>query len=294
MAKRSRKKNNNLGRIILFIALIICFGISIFSNSRVILAMNSSKKLQNKIQTISSNNDILSQENTKLQQAIEGKKSEYEAAMANMKVAYLTFDDGPSDNTMQLLNVLDKYKVKATFFVTYKEGYDEEYKEIVKRGHVLANHTYSHDYSKIYSSPDVFIKEVTDLDAKLKEITGVEPSKILRFPGGSNNDLSSTYSGSNFMKSLASRLNDMGYTFFDWNVDSTDASTGTQAKSVIVHRVLSDSPYVKHANILMHDTNMKYTTLEAMPEIIEGLSSKGYMFDVLSHDSHPVQFIQTN
>jgi peptidoglycan/xylan/chitin deacetylase (PgdA/CDA1 family) len=275
--------------IIAIIALFLCFSISTLSITKMFLAYNKQSSLQKELSSISASNDYLVLENNKFEKEISEKQSTYDKSMSNKKVAHLTFDDGPSDNTLKLLDVLDKYNAKATFFVVYKEGFDNVYKEIVNRGHVLANHTYSHNYKKIYSSAEAFINDVETLDNKLKEITGKEPSKILRFPGGSNMGYMNGHD--DISQSIFKALKDRGYTYFDWNVDSSDATKMTLDKESIVKSVLDGSSNVNTANILMHDTNAKYTTLEAMPKILEGLKAQGYVFMPLNHDSAAIRFV---
>lgn len=294
MRKTRSKPNATLiiGKIIFLCAVLISITIFAVAQTRIILAKSENMKLQSSIQEMEKSIETLSLENSNLENELVDKTALYQDKLKNVKIAYLTFDDGPSGNTKKILDTLDRYNVKATFFVNYKEGRDEDYKDISKRGHVLANHTYSHIYSKVYSSKENFINDVTKLDDKLKSITGKEPSKILRFPGGSNNTISHNYGGSpKFMYELAKELKGMGYTFYDWNIDSTDASTFRQEKQIIVNRVLQDCQFVKHANILMHDLDHKDTTAEALPEIIEGLKAQGYVFDVLTHESPSTQFI---
>jgi peptidoglycan/xylan/chitin deacetylase (PgdA/CDA1 family) len=291
---KSSKRNNRRTRkspilnIIIIVTLCLCFLISIFSIMKMALAYSRQSYLLKEFNSISSSNDSILSENAKLEKEISEKQSTYNEAISNKKIAHLTFDDGPSDNTLKLLDVLDKYNAKATFFVVYKEGYDNIYKEIVNRGHVLANHTYSHNYKKIYSSSEAFINDVEALDNKLKGITGKEPSKILRFPGGSNTEYMNKHG--NMSQSFLKALEDHGYTYFDWNVDSSDATKVTADKKTIVKSVLEGSSNVNTANILMHDTNLKYTTLEAMPEILEGLKTQGYVFRPLIHDSAAIRF----
>ena len=275
--------------IIAIIALFLCFSISTLSITKMFLAYNKQSSLQKELSSISASNDSLVLENNKLEKEISERQSTYDKSMSNKKVAHLTFDDGPSDNTLKLLDVLDKYNAKATFFVVYKEGFDNVYKEIVNRGHVLANHTYSHNYKKIYSSAEAFIEDVETLDNKLKKITGKDPSKILRFPGGSNMGYMNGHD--DISQSIFKALENRGYTYFDWNVDSSDATKMTLDKESIVKSVLDGSSNVNTANILMHDTDAKYTTLEAMPEILEGLKAQGYVFMPLNHDSAAIRFL---
>ncbi|HAG43088.1 MAG TPA: polysaccharide deacetylase [Clostridium sp.] len=283
----------NIKKILLLSFILLTLSITIFSQVRVIMAVSQNKRLHNKIEEIKVSKETLTKENENLQIEVQNKQKNYEQALSKVKIAYLTFDDGPSNHTKNILDTLDKYGIKATFFVNHKDGMDDLYKEIINRGHVLANHTSSHNYSKVYRTKESFVEDVQKLDNELKRITGKEPSKILRFPGGSNNTISLNYNhGENFMKELAQHMTDLGYTFYDWNVDSMDAATFRQDKNVIVNRVLEDAKYVKHANILMHDLDPKDTTPEALPEIIEGLKAQGFIFESLNHESPKAQFTE--
>ena len=102
---------------------------------------------------------------------------------------YLTFDDGPSANTDQILDILDEYGVKATFFVVGKEGYNDQYRRIVEEGHTLGMHSYSHVYRDIYESVEAYGQDLEKLHTYLYELTGVD-SRIVRLPGGSSNTVS--------------------------------------------------------------------------------------------------------
>jgi peptidoglycan-N-acetylglucosamine deacetylase len=208
------------------------------------------------------------------------------------KTAYLTIDDGPSKNTMKILEVLSNHNVKATFFVNGKEGsyYENLYREIVKGGHTLGNHTYSHDYSYIYSSVDNFMKDYAKLDSYLYRITGVKP-EIMRFPGGSNNQSSWQYSGKTFMKEkLIPAVLNKGYIYFDWNVSTGDTAASTVPTQTIINNVKNQLGNKNYAIILMHDLNSKTTTPEALPEIIRYLKEKGYELKTLDMNSPPHRF----
>lgn len=221
---------------------------------------------------------------------INDKKNIYKNKMQNEKIAYLTFDDGPSSNTLNILEILKENNVKATFFVNGHESLKHLYKKIVEAGNVLANHTYSHDYRKVYTSPDNFINDIKKLDNFIKETTGQEPSHVIRFPGGSNNTISHRYGGRGIMPLVIDRVNKEGYTYFDWNVDSTDASRFRQTKERIINSVINEAKYQHHAVILMHDLAPKTTTVQALPEIIKILKNQGFTFDVLSKNSPTTHF----
>lgn len=213
-------------------------------------------------------------------------KSEEEA---NLKVAYLTFDDGPSGNTIKILDILKEKNIPATFFVVGNQEMKSTYKRIVDEGHALGNHTYGHDYGGIYKSTDTFFADVEKLNDLLEEATG-QRSKLIRFPGGSNNTVSRHAGGKGIMDIMTDAVIDEGYRYFDWNVDSLDASKGKQDKDVIVKSVLSGANHTNKAVILMHDAAAKTTTVDALPEIIDGLKKKGFIFRSLDMDSPKTQF----
>lgn len=207
------------------------------------------------------------------------------------KTVYLTFDDGPSKNTPQILDILKQYKAKATFFVIANntELGKSMYKRIVDEGGVIGNHTYSHDYATVYASIDAYISQTNKLNDLIYQAAGVRPD-IIRFPGGSNNHVSWQYSGKDFMPKLTDRMLKEGYQYFDWNVDSTDADAVTQNKDTIINTVMSEVSNKKAAIILFHDSNQKTTTVEALPIILERLTQMGYKFGILSKDSYSVHF----
>lgn len=207
----------------------------------------------------------------------------------NLKIAYLTFDDGPSGNTIKILDILKQKQVPATFFVVGNKEMKHIYKRIVDEGHVLGNHTYGHDYGKIYKSPETFFADVDKLNDLLEEVTG-QRSKILRFPGGSNNTVSRHAGGSGIMNVMIDAVLEEGYRYFDWNVDSQDAAKAKQSKDVIVRSVLNGANQTNKAVILMHDAPAKTTTVDALPEIIDGLVQKGFTFRGLDMNSPEVQF----
>ena len=293
--KHSKRRKKNSVRIL--IVKIFIFTLCILSLvgavvSQVTLASSESKSslLLQQISQIRKVNENLKSQNKNLQSAIEKNETLYKEKLANAKIAYLTFDDGPSNNTSEILKLLKQYDIKATFFVNGHADFRSLYKQISDDGHVLANHTYSHEYRNIYAKADNFKEDVKKLDVFLTEITGKEPNYILRYPGGSNNTIGSQYGGMDIMNTVIKEMSQEGYAYFDWNVDSSDASTFRQDKDKIVQAVLTQSSEQKHAIILMHDTDPKTTTVQALPEIIEGLKSQGFIFDVLSKDTYAPQF----
>ncbi|MBU3188475.1 polysaccharide deacetylase [Clostridium bowmanii] len=288
--KKKRPLGLLLVKIFIFTLCISSLVQAAVGQATVVRGENESTLLLQQISQIRSHNKKLKLENKNLQSGIIKKEASYKEKMANTKIAYLTFDDGPSENTVEILRILKQYDVKATFFVNGHPNYSYLYKQISDEGHLLANHTYSHEYKDIYNSPDNFKNDTEKLDRYLTSVTGKEPNYILRFPGGSNNTISNNFGGNEIMTSVIKEMNASGYKYFDWNVDSTDASTYCQDRNKIVQAVLSESSQTKHAIILMHDLAPKITTVQALPEIIEGLKNQGFIFDVLSKKAYAPQF----
>ena len=202
---------------------------------------------------------------------------------AGDKIVYLTFDDGPSANMGKILDILDEYDVKATFFVT---GNNAKYRKYITKaynqGHAIGLHSYTHNYASIYASKSAFYSDLKKISNLVKSLTG-KRSYLLRFPGGSSNTVSRHYC-SGIMSTLTKSVQADGYTYFDWNVDSTDASGNNIATSTLVANATTTS--YKKVNILMHSTDAKDTTVEALPKIIKYYKSKGYVFQALSTSSY--------
>lgn len=241
--------------------------------------------------------ETLLQEKEELLKEVENlKKQSLQGGKKSKKIAYLTFDDGPSANTKKILDTLQAEDVKATFFVIGQGLKNEDKQALIKRigeeGHQLGNHTYTHNYSYIYSSKDAFLKELNQLEEEIKKLTGTKMTMV-RFPGGSNNKLYKKYnkSGENVMAQIKEELKQKGYVYVDWNVDSMDAKTKElKSKEAITKAVVSQAVKQDQAVILMHDAQAKTTTAEALPEIIRQLKEKGYEFDILTPNSTQVQF----
>jgi len=220
----------------------------------------------------------------------EGAETSNEEATSvpAVRKVYLTFDDGPSDRTRQILDILDEYHVKATFFVVGKtdDTYRQLYQEIVDRGHLLGMHSYSHKYSNIYSSPEAFEADLEQIQQLLLEETGIE-SKVYRFPGGSSNTVSRT-DIQTFIKMLSER----GIVYYDWNVSAGDAQSGYRSKDQIVRNVVSGVAAQEHSIVLMHDANDKGQTVDALPEIIEQiLAMDDVSFSVIDEDTPNIQHV---
>lgn len=184
--------------------------------------------------------------------------------LLGIRKVYLTFDDGPSRNTEKILDILDEYDVKATFFVVGagKETFSDTYREILDRGHTLGMHSFTHVYKDIYSSRESFIEDLNLIMDYIHEKTGTYP-EYFRFPGGSSTGL-----GNAKMSELTSYLDEIGIEWFDWNISSGDA-TGRLNADQIYKNTTSRIEEYSDAFVLFHDSADKASTVEALPKIIE-------------------------
>lgn len=211
-------------------------------------------------------------------------------------VIYLTFDDGPSTTvTPKILKTLEKYDVPATFFVI---GYDKDpskiksMKRALKDGCTIGIHGMSHDYSKIYTSVPDFMDNITSLDEQLKTDLDYE-AFAMRFPGGSSNTISKEYS-KGIMGKLVKEVQKEGYMYSDWNVDSTDASGNNIPAKTLIKSVKNNCSKNTYNVILMHDSDAKETTAEALPEIIRWGKKEGYKFKAMTIDSPTIHHTVNN
>lgn len=198
------------------------------------------------------------------------------------KVVYMTFDDGPSENTDKILKILKKYDAKATFFVTgNNQKYNKSIKKAADQGNTIALHTYTHDYANVYSSTTAYFEDLQKVSDMVKQITGKAP-KYIRFPGGSSNTISAQYS-QGIMTKLDSLVHEKGYEYFDWNCSSGDAASNTVPAQDIVRNATSCD--YEQIMILFHDSSPKTTTVEALPEIIKSYKERGYVFKGICDDT---------
>ncbi len=203
------------------------------------------------------------------------------ATSIDSKVCYLTFDDGPSENTRAVLDILARYHIKATFFVT-NDGSDDIIGRIYNEGHTIGLHTATHNYAQIYSSTDAYFNDLQMVSDRVERITG-QKVNLLRFPGGSSNMVSQITPG--IMTDLVGQVSQKGYSYFDWNVDSSDASGSNRRPDVIIRTILKGAANKNTICVLMHDSSAKVTTVQALSGIIEGLAAQGFTFGRLSTDS---------
>lgn len=298
---KKKKKKKGLVYGLLFIAVV--FSISIFAYGKflkkdnvVVSAANVPKSTESKQEATDKSkketqetakntaNSTVNQNENKNEasgkSSDNSQKNNEQAAFVNpynkdgKKVAYLTFDDGPSTNTPEILDTLKKYNIKATFFVIGKMA--NANKEMLKRekaeGHAIGNHTYSHDYKYIYGNTKNFLDDLNEGNKAISSILDGYTTKIIRFPGGSFGNSRAPY------RQAAEKA---GYHYVDWNALNGDAEGVLLPVDKLITRLKSTVGNQEHVVVLMHDAPGKTTTVQALPEIIEYLKNQGYEFRTL-------------
>jgi len=214
-----------------------------------------------------------------------------EAVKDGIKTCYLTFDDGPSENTKKILDILDRYHIKATFFVTGTSPEHFKYiKEAHQKGHVIGLHTFSHDYEKIYSSLSAYIQDLNQIKEVVYQQTGTD-TKYIRFPGGSSNLVSKKYN-IGIMKRLTHKVIDLGYQYYDWTSINGD---GENIKTVqgLKKKAIEEIEGKEDIMFLMHDSKSCDNTVKVRPSILDYLIKNGYQFETIHQNSptfhHTVQ-----
>lgn len=208
-------------------------------------------------------------------------KTEYTGAYQGVqgdKVAYLTFDDGPTANvTPKILDVLREKDVKATFFVLGKMmlANPDVAQRVVSEGHIIANHSFSHDYKTLYSTEESFAEEIKRAEEIIINTVGEEGyTKVFRFPGGSFNKDAK----------FKEKLNDIGYVYVDWNALNGDAEGHNVSVSKQIQNITETTRGKNSIVVLMHDAATKQTTADALGTIIDVLRENGYTFKTLKRD----------
>ena len=196
---------------------------------------------------------------------------------------YLTFDDGPSQNTLQILSILDKYNIKATFFMCGSETEEGKaiMKKVAEKGHTIGVHSYSHDYEVIYKDMNSFLDDFNKTYNLIYDATGVKPD-IFRFAGGSINNYNRL-----IYKQIISEMTRRGFTYYDWNVSGEDANANATWTS-IYRNVLNGVDGKGNAIVLLHDT--KERTVYVVEDLIQQLLKDGYQFEPLTNEVEPFNF----
>ena len=193
----------------------------------------------------------------------------------------LTFDDGPSKTTPDVLAALKDAGVHATFFVV-ATGYNEKYLPLLTEasaaGHQIALHSASHEYSDIYRSSEAYWADIGLLKERIAPYVDAESIRYLRFPGGSTNTVSRRYGGKGLMKQLKAEVEQKGWQWVDWNVCAEDAVGGHPSADTIYRNVVRETGEQTHCIVLMHDSATTRTTAEALPDIIRWYADQGFTF----------------
>ena len=194
------------------------------------------------------------------------------------KVAYLTFDDGPSNNTHQILDILKQYNIKATFFVlgSQVEIFPETTNRIYNEGHYIANHGYSHKYSNIYQSPEQVLNEFNQCNQIVANTINIPEynSHLFRFPGGS---VGGKYA--EIKKQAITLLEQNEILYINWNSLTGDSEKANPSEEYIMNNLQKTSEGKNNLVVLMHDAQAKHITVETLPKVIEYLILQGYEFD---------------
>ncbi|MEG2038225.1 MAG: polysaccharide deacetylase family protein [Oscillospiraceae bacterium] len=210
----------------------------------------------------------------------------YNPSPMEPETVYLTFDDGPSKNTDELMKILARYDVKATFFVLGKNNeYISKVKDLNECGHTVAPHTYSHNYEQIYAWTDSYIKDFNQIFELIQE-NGGGKSSIFRFPGGSKNSTVAPWA----RVAIIDEMNRRGFTYYDWNIVSGDDTPVVLAPEVLYQNVIKQEKGKESLVILFHDSDLYTTTPKAVELVIKHYLEKGWKFAPLTKDVAPIQF----
>ena len=243
---------------------------------------------------ISSGEALMSNPNVDVDQltGADGSQPEEEAQVQDemtgqQKRVYLTFDDGPSIYTGQILDILKANDIKATFFVIAREdeSYWPYYTRILEEGHTLGMHSYTHDYNQVYASLDSFETDVNSLSQFLYDRTGEYPT-IYRFPGGSSNTVCNVP-----MEECIAYLNEQGITYYDWNALNGDAVSSELPPEKLVENIMNSVRQNNTSIVLMHDMQSRHTTVESLQPLIDTLKDEGYEILPIDENTPLIQHI---
>ncbi len=246
------------------------------------------KKLENKIETIISENKLESGGEEVSMEIVNAKEKEIVTGSAveeeKTKRVYLTFDDGPSKQTERVLNILEKKKVKATFFTIGREDEFSQniYRRIVKEGHTLGMHSYSHIFKEIYGSLDGFKKDFHRISDYLEKITGVRPV-FYRFPGGSSNTVNELP-----VEQYTNFLKEQGVEYVDWNVIAANGISDNVTKKDMVRSVMEGVAKYDTSIVLLYDSADKKMTADSLSAMIDSLQAAGYELLPMDDSTVPI------
>jgi len=195
----------------------------------------------------------------------------------NKKVIYLTFDDGPSNITNNILDTLKENNVKATFFIIGNQidGLEDVIKRIHDEGHSIGLHTYTHNFKRIYGNKNTFIKEMFQSREKIYEVIGISPN-IIRFPGGSQRHLTNAY---------LDKLHSLNFKIYDWNMETADGLNSKVSPDRLFREATKGSDKLSIIILLLHCDYMHKNTCKALPKIIKYYKNEGYEFKPITEET---------
>lgn len=273
--------------LVSFLAIIILSIQVIKLNNQISIMMKNVVQLENEVKPSSGYTQLDEESYANIVTGIDTEDNY--AVEGDTHQVYLTFNSIPGENTNAILDVLAQYNVKATFFVSGsdEEGADAVYQRIVNEGHTIGMHSYSNQYSLIYSSRDAFIEDYVKLSDYIYQLTGTRCT-YYRFPGGSGNEISNLN-----MAEFVHILNQEQITYFDWNVSAGDAA-GSYTVEDVQKNVLEGISKYKTSVVLLHDGTNKSTTVEALGALIESLQSQGAIILPIDEDTNVIQYIKAD
>lgn len=288
--------------LIIAVILLLIFGLAISTICLALINKNYEKQisdLQSELQAepvLAQSDDTEEEESREINLTIEYQKlypdmyvSAADVTKSDSQTVYLTFDDGPSNRTAEILDILKEEDIKATFFIIGKEGNKQKdlLKRIAEEGHTIGIHTYSHVYDSIYASVESYLEDFAETYYLIYETVGVRP-EVFRFPGGSIN----TYNA-RFYEEIIAEMTRRGFTYYDWNASSGDAVPRATANTVLSN-IAQSSAGKNRIILLMHDSIGKSYTVAALPAIIEYYRAQGFKFDRITNDVTPIAFNYIN
>ena len=271
MEEHKRSRQNRYGRILcglVFFALcgtIFCMGLNAKEarqEARKAEAVKEAEAEKKKAEKEEKKKEKEAEEQRKKELSVQPGVAVGTTEASDEKIVYLTFDDGPSENTQKVLDILDQYDAKATFFIT---GQKPEYRPMIKKaydaGHTIGLHSFCHDYETVYSSEEAYLKDLEEV-------------------GGSSNTVSRNYM-EGIMSVLVPKVLELGYQYYDWNVSSGDGGTATTEEII----AQSETDKYHQVMLLFHDAATKETTIEALPTVLEYYKNLGYSFKAIDRES---------
>ena len=277
--------------------LLVSFGGCMVQTARLTGLEKSVAADEAKIRQMQAQIDKLKQEvkeKEKLRAAAVSRKFSYDAAQVQKsgpKIAYLTFDDGPSQNTALLLKTLKGLDVRATFFVvgTNCLKYPDAVKQEAAAGHAVGIHSWTHQYSYIYANLTNFMQDFYQLKQYLTQQLGTAPD-ICRFPGGTNNTVSLRYNKNHIMKQIVGQVEAADVRPIDWNASVEDAVKQKSTSNQMARRVIQQIGSQHRPVILMHDIGRNTRTIGALPQMVRQLRAEGFSFGILTAKTPAIMF----